>query len=476
MNRLILRDFIAYLPARVIPALAALIGIPILTRLLAPAVYGEYLVVLTTLTLIGALSTSWIVSVVTRFRPIDTEGRLVALLRPFILVSIIGGIGGWFLIGFAFGGHSGETVLLVAGSVWLGTYTLSEYWTAKLRADEQALRYSFAICLRSVGGLATGIALIWWFRPDGSALLLGTAIASAIVILTRKREALARPHHAAQGSTPFNGRELLRYALPVALSNLCVSALSFSNRYIVQAFLGDEAVAVYGASYDIAERSIFFLNAMMLLSSSVMAVKMFEREGEDAAANMLSALLRFYLLLAAIVVTVASVLAADIVGILLPVEYHQGWIILPIVSAGALLVGILHRYSLVLSFHKRTDIVLLCTLIALATNLFITALCVPRYGIVGGALGALGGYAVWLIAIRTSVRKYRAPRFPWLSSLRVVLACALAGSAMHFISDGSLARMIVALGVGGVAYALCLVMFGEIAPREMRGLLNMVRS
>lgn len=469
MNRAILRDFIAYLPARVVPALVALAGVPIVTRLLSTADYGEYLLALTTLTLIGAFSSSWIVSIVVRFRPIDFDARLASHLRPFVFFSVAGGIAAWLVIGTIYQGHAGDTWLLLAGCAWIATYTVTEYKTAKLRADEQALWYSLAICLRSLGGMIVGIALVYWVMRSGSMLLLGVVIASIFVVLPiGSRQDI--PPHEPKEKPAFTRQDLLRYAVPIAFSNLFVSALSFGNRFIVEAYWGIEQVAIYGAAYDIAERSIFFLNAMMLLSSSVMAIKVFERDGEEAAATMLAALLRFYMLIAGIVVTAASVLADPIIWLLLPPSYHAGAIILPIVSTGAVIVGIMHRYSLILSFHKRTDIILVCTIIALAANLGASMVIVPRYGIVGGAIGSLSGYLVWFIAIRLSVRKFHAPRFPWLSLLRLSLACVAAGAAMYIVADRSLVGIIFALAIGGIAYGVTLLVTGEISRRELAAL------
>lgn len=466
MNRAILRDFIAYLPARVVPALVALAGVPIVTRLLSTADYGEYLLALTTLTLIGAFSSSWIVSIVTRFRPIDVDATLASHLRPFVSFSVVGGIVAWLVIGSFYQGHAGDIWLLLAGCAWIATFTVTEYKTAKFRADEQALWYSFAICLRSAGGLLVGVAMVYWVMRSGSMLLLGVAIASISIILPIGAYKNPPPHDVKEKSV-FNRQDLLRYAVPIAFSNLFVSALSYGNRFVVKAYWGTEQVAIYGAAYDIAERSIFFLNAMMLLSSSVMAIKAFERDGEAAAATMLAALLRFYMLIAGIVVTAASVLADPIIWLLLPPSYHAGAIILPIVSMGAVIVGIMHRYSLILSFHKRTDIILICTLIALVANLGASIVFVSQYGIVGGAIGSFCGYLVWFIAIRWSVRKFHAPRFPWLSLIRSLLASVAAGAAMYFVADRTLFGIILALAAGAIAYAVTLLATGEISRREL---------
>ncbi|MFP4554951.1 MAG: hypothetical protein ACLFRT_13980, partial [Actinomycetota bacterium] len=62
------RDLVRYLPAQVIPAVIGFITIPIVTRLLDPAAYGDYRLVLATVVAFGAAG-SWLASSIYRFYP-----------------------------------------------------------------------------------------------------------------------------------------------------------------------------------------------------------------------------------------------------------------------------------------------------------------------------------------------------------------------------------------------------------------------
>ena len=52
MSREVLRDAVIYLPAKVIPATIGVAAIPILTRMLSPEYYGQYVLAMTGLNLI----------------------------------------------------------------------------------------------------------------------------------------------------------------------------------------------------------------------------------------------------------------------------------------------------------------------------------------------------------------------------------------------------------------------------------------
>jgi O-antigen/teichoic acid export membrane protein len=269
---------------------------------------------------------------------------------------------------------------------------------------------------------------------------------------------------------------LLRYGLPAAFSNLCITGLSVADRFVVKAHLGSEALAVYGASYDIAERTIFFLNTMLLLSSSVVSVQLFEQKGEGKAVEYLTHLLRIYLLGAAAIVMIMAALAPQIVALLLPVAYAEGAAILPIVAMSGMLVGIKHSYSIDLSFHKRTDVVMYCSALALVVNIAGCLLFIPRMGLLGGALATAFGYGSWLLMIRLAARRYHVPRFPWLTLVRVGVAALGAAAIMRAIVQPTMPSLVGTALLGFAIYACVLLLSGEIALAELKAVSIMVRG
>lgn len=259
---------------------------------------------------------------------------------------------------------------------------------------------------------------------------------------------------------------MLRYGLPAAVSNLVIAGLSFADRYVIEGYLGTKAVAIYGANYDLAEKTIFFVNTTLLLSSSVMGFRIFEREGEAKAAEFIGDLMRFYLRVAPLIVVALMVLSPQIISVLLPAEYQQGAGVLGVVAVGGLCVGIMHRYSLILSFHKRTDSIMWCSGAALAINLLCCVLLIPVVGLMGAAVSTLLAYASWLFLIRLSARKHVVPSFPWTTLVRVVCAAAVAGAAMYWIvaaaNAAAFIELTVSIAAGMAVYLLALLCFREI--------------
>lgn len=479
MSREILRDAFFYLPAKVIPALVGVISIPVLTHFLPPEQYGQYVLAMTSLSLIAALCISWLVSIIIRFYIVYGVEILFQksfrLLVYSMLLACILWLGASQLLGETLGGGS----FIAAGLVWLIGYGGFEYFSGWFRSRNLPVAYSLAMSWRSLAGLLIVVVLLNLGFQGGATVVLGFAVAMLIGLFFL-------PSHALNGDgrqikfeeSKLEVNALLRYGIPVAISNMVIVGLSAADRYIISYQMGAESVAIYGANYDLAEKTIFFVNSTLLLSSSVIGFRIFEKEGEAKVAYFLSRLMRLYLLVAPPLVLALAILSPNIVKTLLPVQYHSGAIVIPVVAAGGLLVGVMHRYSLVLSFNKRTDIIMWCSACALLVNIISCFFLLPKYGILGAACSTLIAYALWLLFIRLAASKYSSFHFPWPTFFRVCGALIIAATTMYCITYQEFASEPLELAassiLGFIAYGLALLFLNEITLNEVKSIASII--
>jgi O-antigen/teichoic acid export membrane protein len=481
MIKEVLRDTLIYLPARVIPALVGVLAILILTRLLSPEQYGQYLLATTTLSLISGFFVSWLVSVTIRFHVVYGVRSLYRMCRPLLLWIAVSACAVWTAAVYVYAFPQDKQLLLFVGILWLVTNAGFEYFAGWLRARNFAKVFSLAVSWKSLAGLGISVALLLSGLRSGETIIFGGAAAMLGALLFLPRLALRAPHEqdvlqSADGALPT----ILQYGIPVALSNFVTVALSLADRYFIGAQLGSEPVAVYGASYDLAEKTIFFANSMLLLSSSVIGFRIYEQEGEAKAALFLSQLMRLYLLVAPPLVMCLAVFSPFLITALLPAAYQEGWYILPIVAFAGLFVGILHRYSLLLSFHRRTDTIMWCSVAALLVKLVSCFLLIPRMGLLGAAISTPIAYASWLIFVRLAALKYLGPSFPWTTFIRVCAALLLAAASMHRLLDHIEASGILILSVvftaGLIVYVGALYLFQEITRSDVKVTTDLLRK
>lgn len=473
MSREVLRDTIIYLPSKVIPGLVGVAAVPILTSLLPPEQYGQYLLAMTTLSLIVAFCISWLVSTIIRFNVICSIETLFQQTRRMLTFSILLACILWLVAAQLLGETFRSQLFIVAGLVWLIAYGGFEYFSGWLRGRNLAKAYSLAMSWRSVVGLLCVVTLLNLGFRDGPIVLLGFAAAMFLGLFFLPRYALKTDSNQIKlDESKSNLGILLRYGIPVAISNLFTVGLSVVDRFIINIYFGAESVAIYGANYDLGEKTIFFVNSLLLLSSSVIGFRIFERDGGAKAAEFLARIMRLYLLVASPLVVAIAVLSPNIVMVLLPEEYHAGAFVLPIVAVGGLIVGVLHRYSLVLSFNRRTDMIMWCTACALAVNIGACIFLIPRYGILGAAFGTIFAYTSWLVFVRLAASNYLAPRFPWPTLIRVCVAALISAAAMYSIIYQNFTNNLFTFAFsslfGFISYFVALILLNEITKKEVK--------
>ena len=89
----IIADSVKYFPSKFIPIFINFVSLPILTRLLQPAQYGHYALIVAQITLFTNIAAGWINNSIIRFYPdYDYKGKLKVLITTTfnsLLISII---------------------------------------------------------------------------------------------------------------------------------------------------------------------------------------------------------------------------------------------------------------------------------------------------------------------------------------------------------------------------------------------------
>jgi O-antigen/teichoic acid export membrane protein len=474
MSRTILSDTVKYLPAKVIPGIVSMLSVPLYTRVLPPSEYGQFVLTLSAVTMIGALCFSGINSSILRFHVLYGVQALHSFLRPKLLLATFIGWMLWILVAWTLHFPLQHISILFAGGIWIATQGQYEYLLSWFRSRRFAARFSAAISWRSLAGLSLSAIIARYGKLNSETLVIALAAAMAIGVPVLRRRALTVGKENGIGKSPLDAQAIARYGIPAALINLVTICLSNADRLLINRIVGVEAVAVYSASYDLAEKTIFSANSLFLLSTSVIGFKVFEKNGEAAAVAFLETLSRLYLLVAPPFVTFLWASARPIVAWLLPVSYSQGAIVVGVVAMSALLVGIMHRYSLLLSFHKRTDLIFRSSLVALVTNLVTCGLLIPSYGIAGAVAGTGFAYGIWLVSVRIAAARYQVPRFPWTTAIRVAVASIIEWTAIRYIlrftTEGGPAMLVGALIAGLAAYSVTLLFVREISLADMQAI------
>ncbi len=526
------KDALKYLPSRILPALVSVLTIPVFTRLFAPGEYGMYVLVMTTVYVLGAI-VDWLGMAIIRFYPAsEREGRVPQLFSA-VLTALIFTMTPLLIISLAalalLRAHLDPTLyhLMLIGVLLFVVGAGSEVALNFLRSRREIGRYSVFALWKSIAGVLLGILLVMVFDFGILGLLWGHVIASLIILpfvwklaykipplrgaegcygdeamkLLNLPASIRIKEHSAQAGNrkrikflrhaldlfSFNAirsslplaATMAKYSMPLVAGNLALWVLSLSDRYIIEYFHGSHAVGVYSVSYSLTEKTILFLTALFRTASAPLEMATWEKEGGQKSQALVESVTRAYILLAVPLVVLLFGFAQPIVAMLTTAPYHEGYRLVPFVAAAIFLSGLEERFESGLLYQKKTNVIMLLVAAAGLANIALNLFFVPRYGYMAAALTTLVCYAALFLAIMLISLKHFTWKFPLLTLARsggAALATAMIIlSFFSFSNSFSALDLFLSLALAMTLYCAGVLLLGEISIAEIRGFMSLKR-
>ncbi|WP_433300441.1 lipopolysaccharide biosynthesis protein [Actinoplanes sp. CA-030573] len=332
--------------------------------------------------------------------------------------------------------------------LWAGSSAVTTISLGLLRSLDKLALFGAVSFIQSVVAEALALGLVKFYRSTAEvflggqvaaqfvAALLGLAVAPPVLMLWRDRVVLDRA---------------LRFALPLVPAALSTFVLSVSDRLIIEAQMGSEAVARYQVAYNVASMPMLLLSVL----NSAWMPRFFgisdEAERRTVLASSRDALYRLMLP----VVAGFACGAPLVLRVWAPSSYHPEdlhfvvclVLITAIPYAGQLAV------TRTLMADGRTGAAAVATLLAAAVNVTLNLWLVPSFGLEGCALATLAAYAFLYLGLELVVRRAAVPPSPLRLKLQLGAAAALT------LASALVTENAVTLTLRAVAGAATLVWF-----------------
>ena len=456
-----------YLLARGLPGVVAFLAIPLFSRLLAPADYGRYALVIGAVCLINALVFQWLRLALVRY--VSAYSQDARGLKSTLMSATLALVGALAVIGtFA--------SLLPVGREWSGVIAACWVVTAAQAGFDLCCEYSRAVIrpwqymtlqlIRSILFIGLGVALVrlgwgWWGPLLGGAAGMAAGIGWAYfrdwrdARLSIDRGALIR---------------VSRYGIPLSLTVALTVVITTSDRFLLAWFGGEDAAGLYSVSFDFTTQTLTLLMMVVHMAMFPLAVGAWEREGPEAAREQMGSNASLLLAIGVPCVVGLTVLAPGIANTFLGEHYRAAAAqIIPLVALGASLAGLkAYHFDAPFQFVHRTMDQVWIVLFAAVVNVGLNLVAIPLWGI-NGAAGASA--LTFLIAIALTIwigRRHFALSFPW----RACAQALVGGGVMALLlwpSRGLRSPTAVAgqIGCGAVIYGCLLVTFNFLGLREV---------
>ena len=278
------RHIIGYLPALIVPALAAFAGIFCFTRLLTPHEYGIYILLLNGMGFVNIICFYWLQVSLPRLMPqamdeVNRRALFSTAVIAFAAIAALLALAAWLFSLWLPGSSIARMGRLCYRTCNAACVVHAAPDGASQHAELPALQParmragSFKPHLRPFLGVYTMHA--------GALGIIGGMMAGLLCILVLEGRSLL------QVSWRYFSRswcmELLRFGLPLVVTYGFVFILSTSDRFLIEHFYGASQVGQYAAGYSLVDRIITHVFMIVTIPSFPLAIYALETGGIDTA-------------------------------------------------------------------------------------------------------------------------------------------------------------------------------------------------
>jgi O-antigen/teichoic acid export membrane protein len=483
----LLKNSIFYLGAQIAVPLISFVSIPIYTRLFTTSEYGNFVIILTAINFMFLFGNSWVCSSVLRFcsayNMTDERDQFLSTIITImaislLVISVVGAL--LFSFKFVLPTSSGSLIVLVVLVFILNS--VFDLFLTIARADENAKLYSVFSVLFTLCKISVGIIILFFFhRIEG--VLIGWIIVNAVFTGFLMLKMRIPDNVGFRNISAPIARTVTVYGLPLIFAGVGGLALSQMDRFMVMHYRGSVEVGIYNVGYLIASYSISIFFTFLMMSAYPSIVSVWEEKGRGATQDLVSDLLRIYLILCVPALFGVSMLSKEIFTVLLTEEYLMGYKIIPWVASGTFMVGILQYYQKSTILLKKSHYYGGLYLLGAVLNFLLNVLLIPRYGFMGAAWATTISYVLLMIStvlLNKFILDLHWP-LPGKSLLRVSIASIFMGAVLYYlkgsyINGGTVFGLSFLIFIGIIVYLGLLRLFNEIRREEMVRVFSFVNS
>ena len=265
-----------------------------------------------------------------------------------------------------------------------------------------------------------------------------------------------------------HARQYLAFGLPLIPANIAQWIVDSSDRYLIAFFLGATAVGYYSPGYAIGNTLSMVAAPLMTLLLPVLS-KHYDYDQIIEVRTVLTYSLKYYSAIVLPCVFALSVLSMPILLILTTQQIAEnGYLVTPLVAAGAALIGANTMFANILELRKKTAIFGAIWVLSAALNLGLNLVLIPYLGIIGAALTTF--LAFLLAFVLTVISAFRHFTFDVNGGFIVKSVCASSIMALVLLlwNPSGLLSTILSIAVAAIIYVAILLVLRGLTIKEIK--------
>lgn len=420
------RDFVVYVPSTAIPLVTSLGSLLILVRVMSRVDYGQYVIAMSTINIMGQFFAEWLATSTMRlYGEASSEKEKVEVLAALISCLAVELVFCNIAVTVTLRLYN-ETQFLYWSCLLASLMIVGRFLTSLLLAAHLRKLFLWASSGSVLVGFLSGIGLLLIYkRPE--LVLAGTALGSAlqlfVFLLPEPRRALA---------ACFKGRiskqrisSILTFGIPVMLSSIGGQLLTFADRLMLAKMSGPAEAGLYASNYSIGEKAIGMAFIPICTASYPLVVRAWAKADRNSAGKVLRQASLFYLLYAIPACIVMTFFSREIATRVLTPEFAPAHFVIPLVGYGLVCWNMGTLFHFGLEMRKQTIFITGMVSVAALINIVLNLIWIPRYGALGAAWATFIAYLAYA-CMSWSANTFIV-RFNWFPFNRVIPVESSAG-------------------------------------------------
>lgn len=458
-------------------------------RILGPADYGRYGLVVTLTTMVIILIGNGIPTAMAKYisEIFETNPRMVLVIKRKALILqalIIGSITIIFffsapLISKILGDET-LTPLFRISTLIIPAFAAASFYFSFYTALHKFNVQSILKTLRSILKVVAIVGLAYFFGVPGSIVGYAAAAISVFVIAfaldqliyTKSIKKTAKAQDLSLQSD-FEAKKLLNYAWQVIIFFLAYELLISIDLYMVKGILHDDYLTgIYNASLTVGRIPYYVFYALTIMLLPVVSKSTAQNDHEQTNA-VIGQSMRLMTILLIPSVILMSQFSAPIIRLFYSAKYIEAAVPMAILAYGVGFLTIFYVMSFVLNGAGKTKIPMWISIFGFILNAVLNYIFIKSNGLNGSAIATTITSFIVMLAILYYIQRDFGTLITFKSLSKMLFAGALMFFASTFFSQGQLIFLVWCV-ILLAFYMLILIAFKEVTAKDWQYLLSIV--
>tara|TARA_B110000008_G_C16975940_1_gene565878 strand:+ start:1580 stop:3058 length:1479 start_codon:yes stop_codon:yes gene_type:complete len=274
----------------------------------------------------------------------------------------------------------------------------------------------------------------------------------------------------------------IKLGLPLTLSYLVETIIAIGDRYLIAYFMTVKDVGMYHASYALGGIIIILAKVFGIILPPILSKKIDAGKTQECI-NLIKTVLRIYLIVSIPFIFGGIVLGEDLLHLMTTKDLaNESWVVIPIISFGAVIFGVNMILSNVLFVEQKTVVIFKANSVAALLNIALNIFLLGIFrNIESAAISTIISHIVSFIIIKKNIddKWTEALEIKFISYL-LVISCLMMVFIILFNSLIEIENLLLGLSsgvlVGGLVYMSILFLSKKYISEEMNILKRAVNS